>query len=329
MIEVNGIQLDITYEQLLYDLRETLSTNGIQLLNTIKTVNDNVMISCPSHKGGQENKPSCGVSTVTKYKDDKVIEAGTVHCFSCGYTASLSEFISFCFGYQDGGIFGNKWLKAQYNIVSVKQRKVDLNISRGTIIQEELPTLSDQCLSPLRYTVDYMYQRGLTDEIIEQFDIGYDRTDDTITIPVPNLKGEVKWIQRRSISKKRYYIPSGVNKTDYLLGASEILRTHREREEVYIVESPFNMLTLWKLGYPAVCLFGTGGGKQYDMLKRLPIRHYILALDNDEAGKNGTKKLIKALDRYKMLSTVQYEDDRDINELDSDFNDLKIFPINF
>ena len=329
MIEVNGIQLDISYEQLLYDLRETLSTNGIQLLNTIKTVNDNVMISCPSHKGGQENKPSCGVSTVTKYKDDKVIEAGTVHCFSCGYTASLSEFISFCFGYQDGGVFGNKWLKAQYNIVSVKQRKVDLNISRGTIIQEELPTLSDQCLLPLRYTVDYMYQRGLTDEIIEQFDIGYDRTDDTITIPVPNLKGEVKWIQRRSINKKRYYIPSGVNKTDYLLGASEILRTHREREEVYIVESPFNMLTLWKLGYPAVCLFGTGGGKQYDMLKRLPIRHYILALDNDEAGKNGTKKLIKALDRYKMLSTVRYEDDRDINELDSDFNDLKIFPINF
>ena len=329
MIEVNGIQLDITYEQLLYDLRDTLSTNGIQLLNTIKPVNDNIMISCPSHKGGQENKPSCGVSTVTKYKDNKVIEAGTVHCFSCGYTDIFSELILFFFGYKDGGVFGNKWLKEQYNIVTVKKRNVYLHISRKTNVKEELPTLSDQCLSPLRYTVDYMYQRGLTDEIIEQFDIGYDKTDDSITIPVPNLKGEVKWIQRRSISKKQYYIPSGVNKTDYLLGASEILRTHREREEVYIVESPFNMLTVWKLGYPAVCLFGTGGGNQYEMLRTLPFRHYVLALDNDEAGKNGTKKLIKALERYKMLSIVQYEDERDINELDSEFNDLKIFPINF
>ena len=174
-----------------------------------------------------------------------------------------------------------------------------------------------------------MYNRHLTDEIIEQFDIGYDSKEDCITIPVTDLKGNVKWIQRRSIVGKSYYIPSGVNKTDYLLGASEIMRLKLYKEPVFIVESAFNMFTLWKLGYPAICLFGTGGGNQYRMLKSLPIRHYVIALDPDEAGRKGSRKLVQYLGKTKLLSKVHYTDNRDINELDEDFKKLKISLINF
>ena len=287
------------------------------------------MITCPIHKDGHERKPSCGVSIVPKYQGNKIIEPGTVHCFTCGYTAPLTSFISECFGYKDGGVFGNKWIKAQYNTgLTVKTRKVELNLSRRRITQEELPTVPCDVLEAYRYTVGYMYNRGLTDDIIEQFDIGYDRKDDCITIPVPNLKGEVKWLQRRSIIGKSYYIPSGINKTDYLLGASEVLRLKLYKQPVYIVESPFNMLTLWKLGHAAICLFGTGGGNQYDMLNKLPIRHYIIALDPDEAGKKGSKKLLHNLGKTKLLSKVNYLDSRDINDLDTEFASLKISPIN-
>ena len=329
MINVNGMELDTTYHQLLIDLKGTLMSNGIFLLNDIKPTGDNIMITCPVHKDGHERKPSCGVSIVPKYSGSKIIEPGTVHCFTCGYTASLTSFISSCFGYNDGGIFGNKWIKAQYNTgLTVKTRKVQLNLSRRRITQEELPNVPEEVLQGYRYTVGYMYNRGLTDDIIEQFDIGYDRKDDCITIPVPNLKGEVKWIQRRSIIGKSYYIPSGINKTDYLLGASEVLRLKLYKQPVYIVESPFNMLTLWKLGHAAICLFGTGGGNQYDMLNKLPIRHYIIALDPDEAGKKGSKKLLHNLGKTKLLSKVNYLDSRDINDLDAEFDSLKISPIN-
>ena len=329
MINVNGMELDTTYHQLLIDLKGTLMSNGIFLLNDIKPTGDNIMITCPIHKDGHERKPSCGVSIVPKYQGNKIIEPGTVHCFTCGYTASLTSFISFCFGYNDGGVFGNKWIKAQYNTgLTLKTRKVELNLSRQRITQEELPTVPCDVLEGYRYTVGYMYNRGLTDDIIEQFDIGYDRKDDCITIPVPNLKGEVKWLQRRSIIGKSYYIPSGINKTDYLLGASEVLRLKLYKQPVYIVESPFNMLTLWKLGHAAICLFGTGGGNQYQMLNKLPIRHYIIALDPDEAGKKGSKKLLHNLGRTKLLSKVNYLDSRDINDLDTEFDNLKISPIN-
>lgn len=329
MINVNGMQLDTTYQQLLIDLKGSLMSNGIFLLNDIKPTGDNVMITCPVHKDGHEHKPSCGVSIVPKYQGNKIIEPGTVHCFTCGYTASLTSFISSCFGYNDGGIFGNKWIKANYNTgLTVKTRKVELNLSRQVITPQELPNVPEEVLQGYRYTVGYMYNRGLTDDIIEQFDIGYDHKDDCITIPVPNLKGEVKWLQRRSIVGKKYYIPSGINKTDYLLGASEVLKLKLYKQPVYIVESPFNMLTLWKLGLPAICIFGTGGGNQYKMLNKLPIRHYIIALDPDEAGKKGSRKLLHNLGKTKLLSKVNYIDHRDINELDTEFNNLKISPIN-
>lgn len=329
MISVNGMELDTTYQQLLIDLKGSLMCNGIFLLNDIKPTGDNIMITCPVHKDGHEHKPSCGVSIVPKYQGTKIIEPGTVHCFTCGYTAPLSNFISNCFGYNDGGIFGNKWIKAQYNTgLTVKTRKVELNLSRQVITHKELPTVPQEVLAGYRYTVGYMYNRGLTDDIIEQFDIGYDSKDDCITIPVPNLKGEVKWLQRRSIVGKKYYIPSGINKTDYLLGASEVLRLKLYKQPVYIVESPFNMLTLWKLGFPAICIFGTGGGNQYKMLNKLPIRHYIIALDPDEAGRKGSRKLLHNLGKTKLLSKVNYIDHRDINELDTEFKKLKISSIN-
>ena len=329
MISVNGMELDTTYQQLLIDLKGSLMCNGIFLLNDIKPTGDNIMITCPVHKDGHEHKPSCGVSIVPKYQGTKIIEPGTVHCFTCGYTAPLSNFISNCFGYNDGGIFGNKWIKAQYNTgLTVKTRKVELNLSRQVITRGELPNVPQEVLQGYRYTVEYMYNRGLTDDIIEQFDIGYDSKDDCITIPVPNLKGEVKWLQRRSIVGKKYYIPSGINKTDYLLGASEVLRLKLYKQPVYIVESPFNMLTLWKLGFPAICIFGTGGGNQYKMLNKLPIRHYIIALDPDEAGRKGSRKLLHNLGKTKLLSKVNYIDHRDINELDTEFKKLKISSIN-
>lgn len=325
---INGLEVDVTLHQLLLDLRNSLSQNGIYMLHTIKPVGNNIMVSCPSHKNGQEKKPSCGISLTDTYKGDRKIPAGTAHCFTCDYTATITEFISLCFGYKDGGLFGNKWIKANYNVSTSRTRHVNLNFNVRTSTKKHYDTIDDNLLEPYRYTVDYMYKRGLTDDVIEQFDIGYDEEQDAITIPVPDLKGDIKWVQRRLIKHKQYIIPQGINKTDFLLGASEVIKQHKEKEPVFIVESPFNMLTLWSLNYPAICLFGTGGGNQYEMLRKLPIRHYIIALDPDEAGIKGSKKLLKELDTYKILSKLHYTDNRDINELQDEVKKLKINLIN-
>lgn len=327
-MNINGLEVDVTLHQLLLDLRNSLSQNGIYMLHTIKPVGNNIMVSCPSHKNGQEKKPSCGISLTDTYKGDRKIPAGTAHCFTCDYTATITEFISLCFGYKDGGLFGNKWIKANYNVATSRTRHVNLNFNVRTSNKKHYDTIDDNLLEPYRYTVDYMYKRGLTDDVIEQFDIGYDEEQDAITIPVPDLKGDIKWVQRRLINHKQYIIPQGINKTDFLLGASEVIKQHKEKDPVYIVESPFNMLTLWSMNYPAICLFGTGGGNQYEMLRKLPIRHYIIALDPDEAGRKGSRKLLKELNTHKILSKLNYTDSRDINELQDEVKNLKINLIN-
>lgn len=329
MFKVNGMNIDVEPLQLLYDLKLSLEQNGIILFHTIKPANNNIQFSCPSHKNGQERKPSCGMLIQAETKGNRIYEAGTVHCFTCGYTASLAEFISYCFGYEDGGVLGNKWLKANYKTELLqKKRRFDLEFGRHTKkYEDELPTISEEILDRFRYTHNYMYKRGLTDDIIEMFDIGYDSANKCITFPVSNLKGEVKWIQTRNVNYKFYKIPEEICKTDYLYGAYECLINGCT--EVHIVESPLNALTYWKYGIPAIALFGTGGGRQYDLLMQLPFRHYILSLDNDEAGVKGTNILIEKLKYKKLLSKVVYTEPGDINDLQEKCLSLKKISINF
>lgn len=324
MFTVNGLSVDVDGMTLLTDLQQDLNVNGIQLLHSIKPVNDNIMISCPAHKSGQERKPSCGVSLVNSYENGKLTPAGTVHCFTCGYTSDLANFISFCFGYQDGGLYGNNWLKSKYRTTLTETtRTLDLNINRTNTIST-YPTIPNSVLNSYAYYCKYLADRGIDKEICNKFGIGCSPTEMLITLPVKDLKGDVKFIQTRNINSKFYKIPPGIKKTDFLFGGYECITGNYK--VVWIVESIFNALTLWQLGIPAVALLGTGGGKQYELLKKLPAREYVIALDNDEAGREGTAKIIQKLNNTKLLKVLQYSynDTRDINDLGSEVLSLPL-----
>jgi len=67
-------------ENLIRDMQSyLLLKTGIRYFGRIKPTPNDIMVSCPFHKGGQERKPSCGIK---RYADEKG-SAGTVHCFSC------------------------------------------------------------------------------------------------------------------------------------------------------------------------------------------------------------------------------------------------------
>lgn len=318
MFEVNGLMIQAEGIDIIEEVRNQVQASGRILLHTIRPGHNNVQFSCPVHKQGQEKKPSCGMSLVPTYKGGRVIPAGTVHCFTCGYTESLPEFISTCFGRQDGGRFGNNWLKRNFmaNVV-VNRPSLTLNLQRGTNTPqtEEKVVIPESVLDSYRYTHDYMYKRKLTDDIIELFDVGYDRKRKCLTFPVKDLEGDVVFVQTRSVLTKFHHYAAGVNKTDYIYGAYEVLEYFPNAEEVWICESILNALTLWTLGIPAMALMGVGGGNQYDILKRLPFRAYVLALDPDDAGREATKKLVQRLRRQKILYTLQYKTGEDVNDL--------------
>jgi hypothetical protein len=324
MFKTNGLCVDVDGLTLLNDLQQDLQLNNIQLLHSIKPVNDNIMISCPSHKDGQERKPSCGMSLVDTRASGKIIPAGTVHCFTCGYTADLTSFISFCFGYRDGGLYGNNWLKTKYRTTLLETpRDLQLNIDRSKPV-EKYPTIPDTILDNYAYYCKYLADRGISKEVCNKFSIGCNPEDMTITLPVKDLKGNIKFIQTRNIYSKFYFIPAGIKKTDFIFGGYECIIGNYK--SVWIVESIFNALTLWELGIPAVALLGTGGGQQYNLLKMLPTREFIIALDNDTAGIEGTYKIIRKLNTTKVLKILQYNsnDKRDINDLGAEVLSLPL-----
>lgn len=92
MITVWKTPIAASVEQILRDLKLMLFAEG--LLRDQNNTGSDVMVTCPFHKGGHERKPSCGVSLKEKITPDKTYEAGTVHCYTCGYTADLPTFIS-------------------------------------------------------------------------------------------------------------------------------------------------------------------------------------------------------------------------------------------
>lgn len=283
--------------------------NNKVVLKDIKVTYDNVMITCPYHKDGEERKPSCGVSTVDKRINGKIIPAGTVHCFTCGKSVSFETLVSNLLGFDDSGVEGRKYLLNNYDVTFTRQIDIPLMTRNKTI--ENIEYVSDKLLDEYRYTHDYMYHRGLTDEIIERYDIGYDRINDSITFPVRDKDGRCLFVAMRSIRTKFFTLPSSLNKPLY--GVYEL---DYSNNELFICESFFDALTLAKWGYNAIALMGTGSHGQYDQINKLPFRKINVVLDGDEAGRKGTMRLAKYIDKSKIVVLYHMYDGYDINDIE-------------
>jgi DNA primase len=322
MFEVKGIRIPVNETEILYELRRQVELKtGRQILSKIKPSGDNIMVCCPFHNYGQERRPSCGVTTIRKNGKP----SGFFHCFSCGATATLDQVVSHCFGYEDGGRFGEQWLLENFISFETYERpKLELNLSRE-IKPKEINYVSEQELEQYRYYHPYMFQRKLTNEIISKYCVGYQRDfrfeyeengvvkylppQEVLTFPVRDEMGRCLFISRRSIYGKTFFLPKNIQKPVY-----GIYELPKNCKEVLICESVFNALTAVAYGRPAVALFGTGDQYQYEVLNKLPVRKYVLALDPDNAGENGIKKLKYAI-RGKFLTRLVFPPTRDLNDL--------------
>lgn len=305
MLELNNLVLDTDVHTIVETLRSSVKD---KLLCVKDTGGDNIMVSCPVHKNGQERRPSCGIHKRT----------GVCHCFTCGFTSTLQEFISVVLGVEDYGVAGSNWLLDNFDRYEIEDRDFELDLARKELPHKQYSYVPDIVLDQYRYTHPYMYKRKLTDEVIDLFDIGYDKETDCITFPVRDKNGNCLFVARRSVKGKYFNYPSGAEKPLY--GLYELIKTYDAiPTEVWVTESMINCLTLWTHGIPAVALNGTGSKEQIEFLNSLPIRSIVLSLDPDVAGRSGTEKIRKAcMNGGHIISTVDYVDSRDINDLSSD-----------
>lgn len=315
------------------------------LIRTSRIIGNYYQIYCPFHSNGAERKPSCGVLLTDEYKNGRMYPQGFFHCFACGYAKSLTEAVSDILQQHSISMSGVDWLTEHvpgFQASSVTDElipsdmfgsvsaKYAVNYINSITMKSNIKYVSEDELAKYRYTVPYMYQRGLTDELIAKFDIGFDKDFippgrkkpvPCITFPVHDSIGRTLYIVRRAIEVKSFYVPQEVTKS--LFGIDMI---PNDCKRLLVVESVFNALTAWKYGQPAVALFGTGNDYQINQLKHLGVSELILGLDPDEAGRRGTNRLRKALSSVSIIWSYEgIPEGKDINDLtELEFKQLEL-----
>lgn len=323
---INDVQFNCELEDILTELISQLRANNINLIQKHKDGPTHIQICCPYHANGMERRPSAGLR-----KSD-----GIFHCFACNETHSLSEVISHCFGQDDDvvGKFGWQWLIRNFATVQVEERKdVDLDFSRnirdrvsnsisttgthknqnGRMDKLDKTYVSEQELDKYRYFHPYILKRGVSEKIVELFDVGWDSKTDCITFPNLDRYGNCLFVAKRSVKQKFFQYPKGVQKELY--GIYQLYQLDPFPSEVYVCESMIDCLYLWTFDIPACAMNGLGNDIQFKQLRELPCRQLVLATDSDEAGQLARKRIRMNMKNTKIIKEVILPKGRkDIND---------------
>ena len=305
-----------------------------KLIRVNRRMGDYTSIYCPFHNNGEERKPSCGILMVDQFKNGQSYKKGWTHCFSCGYSKDIGPMITDLLKNKSIHQTGIDWLKehvpgfnaddAEHDalvddvLIQELQSKFALDKLKE-LLHKDTKYVSEEELASYRFTVPYMYERKLTDAIIEEYDIGVDmhwippgrkKEVPCITFPVRDKQGRTLFFCRRSIEGKLYNYPEGVTKPVY-----GIDRIPEDCKSVVICESCINALTARVYGYNAVALLGTGNSYQIQQLKELGVREFVICTDGDEAGRKAAAKLQNKLKSIAIVWTIIMPNGKDLNDL--------------
>lgn len=125
------------------------------------------MITCPLHANADEKHPSCGI--VIDPKDPKY---GYIHCFTCGEVLSLPQLVEHCFDEKPG--FGKEWLIERFGDTFFQQELLLADIELNPKLEvKQNKILDESILQEYNYYHDYMWKRGLTQEVVDRFKVGF------------------------------------------------------------------------------------------------------------------------------------------------------------
>lgn len=309
---------------------------SMQLIRLNKITGDYYSCYCPLHNDGKERRPSFGVLLKEQHKNGQRYPQGFCHCFTCRHADTLPNTITKILKSKSISKSGLDWLKenvegfeddSEFEFDSLLPKDLVGQLNNTFALDyirnatgNHVEYVSEDELASYRFTVPYMYERKLTDELIDKFDIGVDMNYvpkgaknkvPCITFPVKDIKGSTLFICRRSISGKKFFLPESSNKSLY-----GIYEFPKKCKSVLVAESCINALTAWAYGVPSVALLGTGTPYQISQLKSLGVSEIVIGTDPDDAGDKAARRLKSSL---KDVAIVRRMNDIPVGK---DLNDL-------
>jgi DNA primase len=136
-----------------------------------------------------------------------------------------------------------------------------------------------------------------------------------IVFPCFDVAGNIIMAPRRSIVYKNFYLDDDQEKPVYCLDF--IIKNNITT--AMICEGPFDVLTCYTYGYPAIGTFGNPSPSQIAAINKSPIKVLYLAMDNDSAGRRMANTIKAGLDSRIIIKYVEWPyGKKDANELSAE-----------
>lgn len=306
-----GFEYKEELKELLPDHMELLEEQG-------KTENrGNDYWTCPfCGSGDNEHHTAAFHINGTRYK-----------CFSCDKGGDIFDLVGHIEKLQNGNFI------KQYNR-TLKIMRPYMDGGKPKKSREEyIPKFSIPTV-PVNYTeyihkchnnvaqTDYFINRGLSRNIIDRFNLGYDAEKNLVTIPYnPDCKGYVHRILWESDNKYCKFGNEIFNIDALYYDPSDMALLFGKREYVFVCEGQIDSMSFAEIGLDTIGIGGVNEvSKLINQLKVKPsAKVLVMALDNDKAGRRATGKFIEELaeaelnQKYIVISDL-YKQYKDANE---------------
>lgn len=156
-------------------------------------------------------------------------------------------------------------------------------------------------------------ERGLTDDTISHFKLGYDPRRDAISIPIYK-NGELVNIKYRFLKPNKFKYSSERGAEIWLYNDDGI-NVGMKKDGVLIVEGEFDLMSVWQSGIKNVISPASGKDSYGIWIERIDnIPKVYIAYDNDKGGKDTAMKMAERLGIDKSYEVCYPEDIKDANE---------------
>lgn len=270
--------------------------------------------------------PFCNSGNKQKNTAAFHVKGARYQCFSCTKKGDIFDLVGHMEGLENNfAKHYNCALKIMRPYLNGDKKEKSKSIKSKSKIPEIIEELDcidylHKCHNNVSQT-DYFFNRGLSQETIDRFKLGYDPEKNLVTIPYnPDCKGYVDRVLWDG-NNKYYKHGNEIFNINALYDSDKNELLFDSRDYVFVCEGQIDSMSFVEVGLKSI---GLGGVNEVSnlakKLKEKPSNKVlVLALDNDKAGRRATGKFIEELaeaelDQKYIVDSDMYGRYKDANE---------------
>ena len=275
-------------------VRKVLKACNIRIVNELS---EEFIIFCLWHPNYRT--ASCEINKTT----------GQAYCFACNKSATLVEVVQKSRDqtvFQATRLIASKAEEREFlPVLDFEEPAQFVEFDPDLIARlHQNALVSDRC-------IEYLGKRLIRPASIVEYNIGYSKTQDMVTVPLYSPDGMVVGFVGRSIEGKIF------KNSDHLPKAKTWWNLQKRRLSTIIVavESIFDAIRIEQCGYHAIASMGSPSKRQIALLEKT-YRNVVFIPDADDAGKMMAAKMITKMGN--RVSVAKLKNAKDVGELNDE-----------